>query len=222
MWFWIGIIWIIISLICFLVALWAREYFKGYTSFSLGDPTPKLLKRLSPNPFLHIDIIGLLCIVAIGFWWWKPMPTNSAYYKSPKKDELLVALSGPFCNLILGWLGVFIMMLAGKLLFGDPLIGIKNAWFNLILDFWRIFAIINLSLAIFHLLPLPFLDWSKIVKFFSYRAYWWLEKNSFPIMIWFLVIAILPGTSQLLSMFIFWILQFIFQIFVFMSGAVLL
>ena len=78
-----------------------HEYAHAYVSYRLGDPTPKLQGRLTPNPLKHIDPIGFLMVFLAHFGRGKPVQINPLYYKNPRKGELIVSLAGPATNLIL-------------------------------------------------------------------------------------------------------------------------
>ncbi|MDR0607334.1 MAG: site-2 protease family protein [Candidatus Peribacteria bacterium] len=79
--------------IILLISIGLHEYAHAYASNQLGDPTPKLQGRLTPNPLKHLDIVGFLLIFLIGFGRGKPVQINPSYYKKPLRDELITALS---------------------------------------------------------------------------------------------------------------------------------
>ncbi|MDO4713722.1 MAG: site-2 protease family protein [bacterium] len=79
--------------IIFVVSIGLHEYAHAYVSYALGDPTPKIQGRLTPNPLKHIDPIGFILIFLIHFGWGKPVQIDPSYYKKPYRDELLVALA---------------------------------------------------------------------------------------------------------------------------------
>ncbi|MDP2669794.1 MAG: site-2 protease family protein [bacterium] len=79
--------------ITFVISISLHEYAHARASTKLGDPTPKLQGRLTPNPLKHIDPIGFLLIFIIHFGRGRPVIINPAYYKHPLRDELLVSLA---------------------------------------------------------------------------------------------------------------------------------
>jgi len=125
-----------------------HEFAHGFIAHKLGDPTAKSLGRVSLNPFVHLDPIGTLMILLIGFGWGKPVPFNPLYFKNPKKDAALVSLAGPAANILLAVL----FALIGRLV-------------NLPLVNFVVFGAVfyNLMLALFNLLPIHPLDGFKIV-----------------------------------------------------------
>ena len=96
------------------VSIGLHEYAHAITSYRLGDPTPKLQGRLTPNPLAHLDPLGFLLIFVIHFGRGKPVEINPRYYRHPARDELLVALAGPATNIILGVVGILITLLYAK------------------------------------------------------------------------------------------------------------
>jgi Zn-dependent protease len=79
--------------IILLISIGLHEYAHAYTSNKLGDPTPKLQGRLTPNPLKHLDPIGFILIFIIGFGRGKPVQINPNYYKKPLRDELITSLA---------------------------------------------------------------------------------------------------------------------------------
>lgn len=174
--------------IIFVISISLHEYAHAWTSWKLGDPTPKIQWRLTPNPLVHIDPIGFICIFLINFGWWRPVIINPNYYKNPIKDELLVSLAWPITNIILSIVGTVILLLYVK--FSGWLTYFDNS--DLIVQFWFMFSWINIALAVFNMIPLPPLDWYRIVKFLYPPAWYRLEKNMRIIAIILLAALLLP------------------------------
>jgi Zn-dependent protease len=84
---------IIFLAIIFVISISLHEYAHAWSSYKLGDPTPKIQGRLTPNPLVHIDPIGFLMIFIIHFGRGRPVIVNPSYYKNTLRDELLVALA---------------------------------------------------------------------------------------------------------------------------------
>jgi Zn-dependent protease len=133
--------------IILIIAITIHEFAHALIADRLGDPTPRSLGRLSLNPLKHLDPIGTLMIIVARFGWGKPVPIDPYNFHSPRRDELLVSLAGPGSNL-------FLAGVAGTLnLFLPPAFT----------PIFYTFALINISLALFNLLPFPPLDGSKII-----------------------------------------------------------
>src|SRR4051812_8481457 len=98
-------------LIAILFALSFHEAAHAWMALRLGDATAKLAGRLTLNPLAHLDPLGTILFVIVGFGWGKPVPVNPYYFRQPKRDNALVALAGPVSNLILAAVS-FILLLA--------------------------------------------------------------------------------------------------------------
>ena len=140
-----------------------HEYAHAYVSYRLGDPTPKLQGRLTPNPIKHIDPIGFLMVFVAHFGRGKPVQINPLYYKNPRKGELMVALAGPATNLIMAIVGILVMLIYAKLMGGTPN-DIFLSTNDLMINFWISFSYLNIALAIFNLIPIAPLDGYRLIK----------------------------------------------------------
>lgn len=166
-----GIINLLISLPVVLIALMVHEVAHGFIAYKLGDPTARNLGRLSLNPLKHLDPFGTLCMIFFHFGWAKPVPINSRYFKKPRRDIALTALAGPVSNIILAFIGTFLLVLVNH--FVPKLAGVNNVDFNFVvslygtcLQFFYYFVYLNITLAIFNLIPVPPLDGSRIFYVF--------------------------------------------------------
>ena len=100
-----------------LIALTLHEVAHGYVAFRCGDPTAKMLGRLSLNPLRHLDPIGTLSMVLMGFGWARPVPVNSRNYKNFRRDDILVSVAGITVNFCLFLLSCFLMVLVQQFIF---------------------------------------------------------------------------------------------------------
>lgn len=162
------IISLLLSLPVVLLALSLHETAHGYVAYKLGDPTAKNLGRLTLNPVSHLDPIGCLCMLLAGFGWAKPVPINTRYFKKPRRDMALSAAAGPISNILLA--AVFCALLkVYSLVFPQVYQSLTpNAEKILVLVciFLNYGVYLNVSLAVFNLLPVPPFDGSRIFYVF--------------------------------------------------------
>lgn len=145
------------SLAVIFFTLPIHEWAHGFVSTKLGDPTPRYQGRLTLNPMAHIDVMGAIGILLFGIGWAKPVQVNARYYRNSKWGMALVALAGPLSNVILA----FILLICGNVL---VFVGLTElAIVNQIHTFLWYIALINISLAIFNLIPVPPFDGSRIL-----------------------------------------------------------
>ena len=150
-----GIYYLIRALVA-LVAIPFHEAGHALAAWLLGDATAKHEGRLSLNPFAHFDLLGTLCMVFAGVGWAKPVSTNPRNFKNPKWGMALTALAGPVANLVLAYLG----MVAWKVMYyWAP---VNNATIYIAM-FLRYLVLMNVSLAVFNLIPVPPLDGSRVL-----------------------------------------------------------
>ena len=168
-----GIIELLLTLPSILIALTVHEMSHGYIAYKLGDPTAKMYGRLTLNPLKHLDPIGALCMLIFRFGWAKPVPINTRYFKNPKRDMALSALAGPVSNFILAFFGVLIWVILEKTLPSVlPATELGVNIYVMALTFFRLFAIINIGLGVFNLIPCPPLDGSRIFYSFLPARYY--------------------------------------------------
>ena len=172
---------LVLRLPAVLIAICMHESAHGWVANRCGDPTARLMGRITLNPVKHFDPAGMLCLVFFGVGWAKPVPINPLHFRNYRKDDLKVSLAGVTMNLILALVflipayAVFIRAFSPfreiyYLPDGD-LAWLQNAlvdyrpisemWGSVPAGLYEVLAnvvLVNLSLAIFNLIPLPPLD----------------------------------------------------------------
>jgi Zn-dependent protease len=151
--------------ILFLTSMPIHEWAHAWTAYQLGDDTAALRGRLSINPLAHLDPIGTLSLVFFGFGWGKPVPVSPYRLRGNMRASwALVSAAGPFSNLVLAMLGAIPFRMGWLSLYssGAPVISLQG----ILLEF----ILINLSLMLFNLIPIPPLDGSRILA-------WLLPSN---------------------------------------------
>lgn len=175
---------LLISLIALVVAITIHEFAHALVADRLGDPTPRLMGRLTLNPLSHLDPIGTLMILLVRFGWGKPVQFDPFNLKNPRRDAALISIAGPISNMLLA------ILLSIIIRFIPPIIG----------QFFLPIIFLNVILAVFNLIPIHPLDGFKIVGglLSENQAREWntLERYGF---IFLLVLLLVPtGRGSLL------------------------
>jgi len=152
-----------IMLVPGMLAITCHEVSHGFIAWRYGDPTARMLGRLTLNPLKHIDIIGTLMIFFVGIGWAKPVPVVYENLRNPKRDMIWVAAAGPITNILLATASAFI--LRGIVAFANP--ARSGTQLDMIIEpvvLMLAFSVyINLLLAIFNMIPLPPLDGGRVL-----------------------------------------------------------
>ena len=170
-----------------LVCLTVHEFSHGFVAYKLGDTTAKDEGRLSINPFAHIDWLGALAMLLLGFGWAKPVPVNPYRFKKRGARGIVwVSIAGPLSNLIFAFLLLLVWEFTAMF---APAVAM-NYYFSGII--YTVISL-NVGLAVFNLIPIPPLDGSKVLSYFlPYNASSWMENNG-NILYMILIIAAFTG-----------------------------
>lgn len=138
-----------------------HEVAHAFVAHKCGDDTAKLMGRVSFNPFAHLDPMGMLMFLFVGFGWAKPVPVNELNFRNFKRGQRLVSMAGIVTNLVLAFI------FSGLYYFFFPyLISHSNLFLNFV-GYFLLFAFaINISLAIFNLFPIYPLDGFNFLRSF--------------------------------------------------------
>jgi Zn-dependent protease len=160
--------------IALVIAFTVHEFAHAVTAYWFGDNTANAEGRVTLDPRAHLDWIGTIVVLLVGFGWAKPVPVNRNRFKRPRLMGATVSFAGPFSNLLLCVLAMFIFTLLqafGALESGNQ--GVSMA----LITFFTIFVNLNLTLFLFNLIPLPPLDGWRIAEDVSPRAvYNWMQR----------------------------------------------
>jgi Zn-dependent protease len=138
-----------------LASLTLHELAHAYVAWRLGDPTAKRQGRLTLNPLVHIDPFGTLMFIVtalaanLPFGWARPVPVNPSYFKRPKEGMAIVAIAGPFMNLLVALVCFAVLRH----------VDVSEQTFEVLRQAW----IVNVVLGLFNLIPVPPLDGSRVL-----------------------------------------------------------
>ena len=160
------IIQLLLSLPIILLSLSVHETAHAIAANKLGDPTAKNLGRITLNPIKHLDPIGFICMLLCGFGWANPVPINSRYFKKPRRDMAISAAAGPISNVLLAFIFALLLRISYEVL--PSMITTQSALelANIFVTFLSIGVSLNITLAVFNLLPVPPLDGSRMLYVF--------------------------------------------------------
>lgn len=154
-----------------LLGFAVHEFAHAYVADRFGDPTPRSMGRLTLNPRVHVDWLGMIFFLIVGIGWARPVLVNRSRFKNPRLMGILVSVAGPVSNLILGFISVLILFVLQKNHVLDTMsTGVQMA----IQLFLKYMILQNIFLFILNLIPLPPLDGYRIVEDLLPRP--WLAK----------------------------------------------
>ncbi len=212
-----------------LLTLMLHEIAHGYVAWKCGDPTAKMMGRLSLDPRKHLDPLGTIFLIFFGFGWAKPVPVNPRNFTDYRRDDFLVSIAGITVNITLFllslslavglngllWKPEVIEMYGAKALLSSNGIGyqvllggagaanehaMRYPWVQYIQRFLLMFGTMNLSVGLFNLLPIPPLDGYHLLNDILLKGRLNLSHNAFQVMQLFLITLMFSGAlSGLLS-----------------------
>ncbi|WP_299430826.1 site-2 protease family protein [uncultured Meiothermus sp.] len=167
----------VLVVLVLMVSLALHEWGHAITALWMGDPTAKEQGRVTLNPLKHLDIIGSVMILLVGFGWAKPVPIYPPHFRNYRVGLFMVSIAGIVINLLIATSLALLLrwMLDMGYLHNPP------SFLQVVIQAAAVAASINLTLAVFNLLPIPPLDGSKILQSFlplHWHPYIWrLESN---------------------------------------------
>lgn len=192
-----------------LITIPFHESAHALASHLLGDDTAVRAGRLSMNPLRHFDPLGALCMLVGGVGWAKPVSINPYNYKNPKVGMALSAAAGPASNLLLAWVSMILYKLCWYSGLGDAV--------PMLTMFLYYMVAMNLSLAVFNLLPVPPFDGNRIaLLFLPQRLYFRAMKYERYIMLAVLALVFLGLLDAPLS----WLVNGMWRLMLRLTGFV--
>lgn len=174
-----------------ILGLSVHEFGHAWTAHKLGDNTPYNQGRVTLNPGAHIDPVGFISLLFIGFGWGVPVQINPGNFKKPRRDELIVSFAGVTLNFVMA---IAFAVLIKFLIIVAPDFMYMNDMGDIIFEVLLNCVFINIILMVFNLLPIPPLDGFNIVtELFKLRRYsWWYRvyNNGFFILLVFILFDI--------------------------------
>lgn len=187
---------------CMVVAIILHEVSHGVMALVYGDDTAKRAGRLTLNPVPHVDLFGSIILPAMAvlaslpvLGWAKPVPVNPMKLRDPRRQMLFVGLVGPFTNLALMFTAAVAVRSMGGAFGPDPPVDLRYVLF--------IFAVVNLYLGVFNMLPIPPLDGASLIERVLPRSslLTWHKVRPYGFLILFLLLFYFDVFSQIIEPF---------------------
>ncbi|MFQ5848602.1 MAG: site-2 protease family protein [Candidatus Methylomirabilales bacterium] len=177
-----------------LLALTIHECAHAWVADRLGDPTARMLGRLTLNPLSHLDPVGTIGLFLFRFGWARPVPVMPSNFRDPRRDMVWVALAGPMTNLFLAAISALVLRMAPV-----PAFPAEGAWWGAgvgtpIFFMLRASVRYNVILAIFNVIPIPPLDGSRMLSGFLGPTQTLAYRRIEPYGVILLVVLIFTGT----------------------------
>lgn len=199
-----ALIYLLSTILAMCIAISFHECAHAFVAYKLGDPTAKNLGRMTLDPSKHLDLIGVICFILFRIGWAKPVLVNPNNLKHYRRDDVLISVAGPLTNLILSFIfyGLWFFLCLVNGIGGETLSEVLSA-----------ICSINLSFALFNVLPIPPLDGFHVVTSLfvrkSYKVVEFLKKWGFLILIVLMFSGVLGTVMNFLfSVFSRWYFAF--------------
>ncbi len=167
-----------------LIGLSVHEFGHAKAAQLCGDRTSEAMGRVSLDPRAHIDPVGLVMLLIIGFGWGKPVVVDPRNYRHPRRDSIIVGLAGVFNNFITAIVFAFVYRFAIQLM---PMSFRSSTFGGVIITLLLQIVVINLSLMLFNLLPLPPLDGFGVIcgifNLYGTKFYWYARRYGMVVLI---------------------------------------
>ena len=194
----------LLTIIPALICITLHELSHGFVAYRLGDPTAKMMGRLTLNPIKHIDVVGLIAMVIFKFGWAKPVPVDMRYFRNPKRGMAITALAGPASNIVIAVIALLVYGFLYRLLS----VGTVGEY---VLQMIYITAYLSTALAIFNIIPIPPLDGSKVLfSVMSDDAYYRLMRYERYGMILLIVLMVTGVTGRYLQVAVGFVFNILF------------
>ena len=191
------VIWVLLSVPVILFSLSFHEFSHALVANLMGDHTARNMGRLSLNPAKHLHPIGTLMMLLFGFGWANPVPIVSRNFKNPKWGMAISALAGPVSNILLAFVSYNIYYLIYSKVFWYHS---DNRFIYIIALLFFVMASLNISLAIFNMLPIPPLDGSRVLfVFLPSRAYFAVMKYEQYIQLALILLVVMGGFTNIIG-----------------------
>ena len=203
---------ILLTLPAVVLCLSVHETCHGLAAYALGDRTAANQGRLTLDPLAHIDPMGFLCMLLLGFGWAKPVPVNSSNFKNRRMGMALVAAAGPASNFLMGIIGYLLYFAVATAASGAS--GYLGLFALVISQFFRYVASLSVGLGTFNLIPVYPLDGYRVLDaFLPFK--WSIKLQQYQTYLLLAMIALMwfGGTSILIGTVNGWIWDIAYRLF---------
>jgi len=190
---------LLLTLPAVILCLSIHETCHGLAAYALGDRTAANQGRLTLDPMAHIDPMGFLCMLLLGFGWAKPVPVNTSNFKNRRAGMAIVAAAGPASNFLIGFVGYLLYFFISYAT--ASMSGVAGLFVWVVAQFFRYLATLSIGLGTFNLIPVYPLDGYRVLDAFlpfewsmklrQYQSYLLLAMIA---LMWFGGTSILIGT----------------------------